>query len=246
MDAKALFGPSICESSGSAIEFQRAAGSSAFLRLLDPFLEDPGLLLSTWQQEGCLFIQQTGRVRVPTPLTLSWWVLAGLPESTRVKCSEQPLTHMKCHMNMSNTSTVFDVNRRRLPVPRALEKRTHPVLFSKRTDSTGRGWQGEPRDDCQAQPLPTHLALRVLCGGSTTPGSLRPWPHPFPLTGRSLHLKTPRAELADLAHPLFLHCIGYSMSVIHKYWIGVGRRVRVKVPFALKELTPCSHHHLMN
>lgn len=191
MDAKALFGPSICESSGSAIEFQRAAGSSAFLRLLDPFLEDPGLLLSTWQQEGCLFIQQTGRVRVLTPLTLSWWE-------------------------------------------------------EKRTDSTGRGWQGEPRDDCQAQPLPTHLALRVLCGGSTTPGSPRPWPHPFPLTGRSLHLKTPRAELADLAHPLFLHCIGYSMSVIHKYWIGVGRRVRVKVPFALKELTPCSHHHLMN
>ena len=80
--------------------------------------------------------------------------------------------------------------------------------------------------------------------GSTRPASL--WPHPLPLTGRSLHPKTPRAELADLAHPLFVNCIGYSMSVMHKHWSGVGRRARLKVPFALKELTPCPHHHLMN
>lgn len=52
MSAKALFGPSICESAGSAIAFQRAAGSSAFLWLLGPFLEDPRLLLLTWQHGG--------------------------------------------------------------------------------------------------------------------------------------------------------------------------------------------------
>lgn len=109
----------------------------------------------------------------------------------------------------------------------------------KRIDSTGRGWQGEPREDCQAQPLPAHLALCVLCWGEhQRPGSLWPWPHPLPLTGWSLHPKTPRAELADLAHPLFVNCIGYSMSVMHKHWSGVGRRARLKVPFALKELTP--------
>ena len=85
----------------------------------------------------------------------------------------------------------------------------------------------------------------VCCvGGSTRPGSL--WPHPLPLTGWSLHPKTPRAELADLAHPLFVNCIGYSMAVMHKHWSGVGKRARLKVPFALKELTPCPHHHLMN
>lgn len=49
MNTKALFGPSICESAGSAIAFQRVAGSSAFSWLLGLFLEDPWLLLSTWQ-----------------------------------------------------------------------------------------------------------------------------------------------------------------------------------------------------
>ena len=131
--------------------------------------------------EGCLCIQQTWSVRVPTSLTLSWW-------------------------------------------------------DEKRLDATGRGWHGEPREDCQAQPPPAHLALRVLCAGSTSPGSPRPWPHPFPSQEVPSSENT-QSRTSNLAHPLFLHCIGYSMSITHKHWSGVGRRARFKVPFALKELT---------
>lgn len=191
MSAKALFGPSICESAGSAIAFQRAAGSSAFSWLLGPFLEDPRLLLLTWQHGG-----------------------------------------------VSVHST--DMEREGPHVP-------HPVLVGREEDR--RHWQRMARRAKGRLPGTASASSPgppcAVCG-EHQPGKPAALATSLPPHRRSLHLKIPRAELADLAHPLFLHYIGYCMSVTHKHWSGVGRTARFKVPFALKELTPCPHHHLMN